>query len=376
MKWWPEPTAGEAGEVWAQNANMGCMHLGTADGLYIATVMRDYRTAGGRPATFDPGDDLMPYSNGQESFSPSIVQASDGAIYMCVGSEFIGVSRLEGLETVRRLPQQTVTVGKPDLQRAMEYQQVLAAKNAPTAAQVKGVIQDEERITSADLKTWPNPDFAVIEKFEIGNKQDRSTKAALAVCGGRLHVFYITKHTEKPFDNAGDNPTMLFKTGAALDLMLSVDPKADPKRREAAVGDLRLLVTQVGKKPLAILYRQRTAQADKAVPFASPWRTVRFDDVQDVSDQTQLKDAYYKNPGFDQKLFEFSIPLSVIGLKPEAGTSVKADFGLLRGTPGQTSQRLYWHNKATGLLADVPGEALLEPGQWGTLTWTGESLDN
>jgi hypothetical protein len=369
------PAAGEAGEVWAQNANMGCMHLGTTDGLYLATVMRDYRTAGGWPATLEPGDDLMPYTNGQENFSPSIVQANDGAIYLCVGGEFIGVSRLEGLETVRRLAKQTVTVGEKELQRALEYQQALAAKNAPAAAQVKGVIQDEERITSADLKTWPNPDFAVIEKFEFG-KSDRSTKAALAVCGDRLHVFYVTKHTEKPFDNAGDNPTMLFKTGAALDLMLSVDPQADPKRREAAVGDLRLLVTQVGKKPLAMLYRQRAAAPGKAVPFASPWRTVEFDDVQDVSAHIELRDAYFKNPGFDQKLFEFSIPLSAIGLEPEDGTSVKVDFGLLRGTPGQTSQRLYWHNKATGLLADVPGEALLEPGQWGTLTWTEQGLDD
>ncbi len=368
------PAAGEAGEVWAQNANMGCMHLGTTDGLYIATVMRDYRTAGGWPATLKPGDDLMPYTNGQENFSPSIVQAQDGAIYLCVGGEFIAVSRLEGLETVRRLAQQTVTLGEKDLQRALEYQQALAAKNGP-AAQVTGVVQKEARSTSADLKTWPNPDFAVIEKFEFG-KEDRSTKAALAVCGDRLHVFYVTKHTENPFANAGDNPTMLFKTGAALDLMLAVDPKADPKRREAAVGDLRLLVTQVGKKPLAMLYRQRTATPAKSVPFASPWRSVDFDDVQDVSVQIELKDAYYKNPGFDQKLFEFSIPLSTIGLKPEAGTSVKVDFGLLRGTPGQTSQRLYWHNKATGLLADVPGEAMLEPSLWGTLTWIEKDPDN
>jgi len=364
------PTVGEAGDVWAQNANMGSMHLGTADGLYIATVMRDCRTAGGWPATLKPGDDLMPFTNGQENFCPSIMQAKDGAIYMIVGGEFIGVSRLEGLETVRRLAKQTVTVGVKDLQLAMEYQQALAAKNAPAVTQVTGVIQKEARSTSADLKTWPNPDFAVIEKFEFGRDDDRSTKAALAVCGDRLHVFYVTKYTENPFANAGDNPTMLFKTGAALDLMLSVDPKADPKRREAAVGDLRLLVTQVGNKPLAMLYRQRLATPGKTVPFASPWRSVKFDDVQDVSAQIELKDAYYQNPGFDQKLFEFSIPLSAIGLKPAAGTSVKVDFGLLRGTPGQTSQRLYWHNKATGLLADVPGEAMLEPGQWGTLTWT------
>ena len=369
------PATGEAGEVWAQNANMGCMHLGTADGLYIATVMRDHRTAGGWPATLEPGDDLMPYTNGQENFSPSIMQAQDGAIYMCVGGEFIAVSRLEGLETVRRLVPQTVTVGEKDLQAAVAHQQALAAKNAPAVAKVTGVIQMERRSTSADLTTWPNPDFAVIEKFEF-QKKDRSTKAALAVCGDRLHVFYVTKHTEKPFANSGDNPTMLFKTGAALDLMLSVDPQADPGRREAAVGDLRLLVTQVGKKPLAMLYRQRLATPGKSVPFASPWRTVEFDDVQDVSAQVELADRYYKNPGFDQKLFEFSIPLSALGIRPEAGTSVKADFGLLRGTPGQTSQRLYWHNKATGLLADVPGEALLEPGLWGTLTWSEKTADD
>jgi hypothetical protein len=95
-----------------------------------------------------------------------------------------------------------------------------------------------------------------------------------------------------------------------------------------------------------------------------------------VSAQVELADRYYKNPGFDQKLFEFSIPLATIGLEPKAGTSVKADFGLLRGTPGQTSQRLYWHNKATGLLADVPGEALLEPSLWGTLTWSEKTADD
>jgi hypothetical protein len=370
------PVAGEAGEVWAQNANMGCLHLGTTDGLYIATVMRDHRTAGGWPATLKPGDDLMPYTNGQENFTPSIMQAKDGAIYLCVGGEFIAVSRLEGLETVRRLAKQTVMVEAKDLQLALEYQKALAARNRPAQTEVKGVIQQAGRSTSADLKTWPNPDFAVIEKFEFGkDKSDRSTKAALAVCGDRLHVFFVTKHTEKPFDNSGETPTNLFKTGAALDLMLSVDPKADPKRREAADGDLRLLVTQVGKKSLAMLYRQRLATPGKSVVFASPWRSVEFADVQDVSAQIELKEAYFKNSGYDQKLFEFSIPLSAIGLRPEAGTSLKVDFGLLRGTPGQTSERLYWHNKVTGLLADIPGEAMLEPGQWGTLSWTEESPD-
>ena len=41
---------------------------------------------------------------------------------------------------------------------------------------------------------------------------------------------------------------------------------------------------------------------------------------------------------------------------------IKADSGILRGAGFQTRQRVYWSNKATGLLADVPGEAELTPG--------------
>ena len=29
--------------------------------------------------------------------------------------------------------------------------------------------------------------------------------------------------------------------------------------------------------------------------------------------------------------------------------------------------RLYWHNKNTGLVADVPSEARLEPKRWGPI---------
>ena len=39
---------------------------------------------------------------------------------------------------------------------------------------------------------------------------------------------------------------------------------------------------------------------------------------------------------------------------------------------GAAEQRI----EATGLLADVPGEALLEPGLWGTLTWSEQTADD
>lgn len=43
----------------------------------------------------------------------------------------------------------------------------------------------------------------------------------------------------------------------------------------------------------------------------------------------------------------------------------RADIGLLRGRDGQTTQRVYWSNKATAITADVPSEAELAPRLWG-----------
>ena len=38
---------------------------------------------------------------------------------------------------------------------------------------------------------------------------------------------------------------------------------------------------------------------------------------------------------------------------------------MLRGSNFQTTQRVYWSNKATAITADVPGEAELTPKLWG-----------
>ena len=65
--------------------------------------------------------------------------------------------------------------------------------------------------------------------------------------------------------------------------------------------------------------------------------------------------------------FEFSIPLAALGLKAEPGLKLRGDLGVLRGSAGETVQRVYWSNKATGITADVPSEAQLTPQLWGTL---------
>ena len=83
--------------------------------------------------------------------------------------------------------------------------------------------------------------------------------------------------------NSGEAPTALFKTGGALDVMIAVDPKSDPKRTHPIAGDQRLLVTQVAGKTRAMLYQAVVPGTKEPVPFSSPWRTITLDRVTDVS---------------------------------------------------------------------------------------------
>jgi hypothetical protein len=152
-------------------------------------------------------------------------------------------------------------------------------------------------------------------------------------------------------------PLAPFKTGDALDLMLG--PGGD--RKKPIAGDMRLIVTIVNKKPWAMLYRAvvaGTKDADK-VPFSSPWRTITFDQVEDVTPLIEFSGS--------EGNYEISIPLASLGFRPTPGTKIRGDIGVLRGSGSETTARVYWNNKATGIVSDVPEEATLNPSLWGAL---------
>jgi hypothetical protein len=64
---------------------------------------------------------------------------------------------------------------------------------------------------------------------------------------------------------------------------------------------------------------------------------------------------------------ELSIPLTTLGMAVQDGeTILQGDIGILRGTGAMTTQRLYWNNLNTAINSDIPSEARLQPGNWGT----------
>jgi hypothetical protein len=233
---------------------------------------------------------------------------------------------------------------------------------------LKIAIRSKAPVVDGKLDDWKDSNWAIVYRRGVAAWFNSDSKpfdvtAAASVAGDRLFVAFRTGNP-KLLENSGELPQAPFKTGGALDLMIGANPQANPQRQQAVEGDLRLLVTMVKGKTMAVLYRPVVPGTKEPVPFSSPWRTITIDRVDDVSRQVELAGA--------DGDFEFSVPLALLNLKPEKDLAIKADLGVLRGSKFQTLHRVYWSNKATDLTSDVPSEAQLTPGLWGRWDFVGE----
>jgi len=349
------------GEFIALGANKGNIFLMTSDGLYLQTLGADMRVAplwrmpqAQRGMLIDSPEHHITFED--EHYNPSMTQFPDGQVYVVAGKEHSSILHLEGLASVHRTDFGDLTIGADTLTsmpesitqrvRKTERQQAsIAVLSAPLPTDATGAHVDSEQLPDALWKPI-----------------DARASALLAAYGGKLYVAYRTgdEHLLENGGGGGDEK-LLFKTGGALDLMLGVDPQADPRRRTPVAGDERLLVSRVAGKLAALLYRAVVpgAPAEARAKFSSPLGDVYFDRVDDVSSQIILAQS-----GGDYVL---TVPMDVLGLpdKLPARQAILADVGMLRGDGHQTAQRVYWNNLDTAIVSDVPSEVRLMPGNWG-----------
>lgn len=359
------PKGSTAGPLWAVNSNMGHFYIFTADGLFVATVFEDARQGKSLSTpTAERNMNLQGITLHDENFWPTITQTADGQVYAVDGGNMILV-RLDGLDTVQRLPDTQIRVTPADLQSAQTY--LVAHEAARQKNQGRGIlevpIKSRPPTVDGQLDDWDGAAWVDIDKRGVAanfnsNSKPYDVTGALAISGDRLYAAWRTGD-DKLLQNTGELATAPFKTGGALDLMLAVNPKADPKRGAPVEGDLRLLITQVKGKTRAVLYRAVVPGTKSPVPFSSPARTITLDRADDVSEQVQLAGAHGN--------YEMSVPLSLLGLAAQPGQKLAGDMGILRGNGFETTARIYWSNKATGITADVPSEAMLTPQLWGEI---------
>jgi hypothetical protein len=340
------------------------MYVFTADGLFVAQLFRDVRQ--GRPWAMPQAVrnmDVTDLTLHDENFWPSWTQTADGRIYLVDGAN-TAIVRVDGLETVFRLPPVERTVTADDLARARAY--VLEVEERRQSAEGRGTLRVDLRDLPPKVDGrpdgWKDAHWVDIDKSGVpayfnSTSKPHDVTAAVTIAGGRLYAFFRTGDKDL-LRNSGEVAQAPFKTGGALDLMIGTDPKANPKREKALPGDVRLLVTRARGQTLGVLYRAVVPGTTDPVRFSSPWRTITLDRVEDVSSEVELADGGEGN-------FELSIPLGRLGLDPKSGETIRGDLGILRGDGTQTLQRVYWSNKATGITADVPSEAELTPRLWG-----------
>ncbi len=365
-----EAKGSDVGKLWAINGNHGNVFLFTSDGLFVATLFEDMRL-GNRwiMPTVSRGMSLDGITLNDENFWPTITQMTDGQIYLVDGGRSALV-RLDGIENIHRLKDISLAVTTADLEKSRAFllqTEALRQKNSGNTS-LNVAIKSVAPVVDGKLDDWSGVAWADIDKSGVkayfnANSKPYDITGAITASGERLYLAYRTGD-EKLLKNSGEMPVAPFKTGGALDLMIGVNPEAKADRQEPVPGDLRLLVTQVNGKPWAMLYRavvNGTPAKDK-VPFSSPWRTITFDKVEDVTQQIEFAGS--------EGNFELSVPMALLGLKAKDGLSVKGDIGILRGQGDQTTARIYWSNKATGITADVPSEAMLTPALWGTFKFS------
>lgn len=362
-------------ELFVTNSDQGDWFTFTGDGMLVGCI---FGGPAGQPRRYwtmpewEPGKtDLSGLCVGQEHYQGCVVKANDGKVYAVAGHNFNAVVRVDGLEKIQRIPG-TITVTPNDVEQTQLWTVRKAAiERVRQEAKVAKVPYLANPIAvNGSLDDWPDDLFVTIHDFWQHSLHTHEliihSQGALAYDEKNLYVG-VRSQGGYPPKNSAEDLQRLFKYGDAVDLTLGADSTADPQRTGPAPGDLRILISQVKGRNVAMLYRYKATNADpaKRVHFKSPVSETWIDEV------VELTDADI-SIGREQKgwALEAAIPWKSLGIDPpKVGTKLRGDIGLLQGDDQgiRTVNRLYWAGKSQTVISDLPSEARIAPALWGDL---------
>jgi hypothetical protein len=342
----------EVGSVFALHTNVGTAELMTSDGLYLARLFRDGRSAPKSwPHPPRRGDSLRHLSNRGEWFGGQLFQRPDGRIFVICSRDAGTIAEVTGLETVRRLATQTLTF-TPE-----QYDLAQAAAQADTETEPPAL-----QIAALTATTQPPAlhEFSWQDKASATWRYDE-TRGAQASWGYDDEYLYVAFQVEDqtPMVNAGEDPQQLFKFGDAALLELRTDPAQTSPT--AAPGDLRLLFTVHQGQPLAVLYDYRRPGAGETIELVS----VKTTRIEHFTVLAQARVALERAAtGYTLRA---AVPLAALRWTPEPGVTYPGDFGIVYSDrTGQINElRMHWANRATGIVSDLSLEADIQPALWG-----------
>lgn len=351
------------GEIFCFSGNLGQAFLFTTDGLYLADLFRDCRSA---PETLPDqptrGMSIIQTTCGAEWFGGQFFRnPQDGKIYLVNGHS--NINEVTGLDTVRRLPTQTIEFTQEQYEeavallarRAAEEEKARTLAIFPPRREIRGVPPQE-------AFDWRGE---AVAKWQFDGQH--SAEATWTYDEDNLYVCFRNVLDSTPMINGGKDPQILFKTGDAAVFELRPDPNA--QETGIAAGDLRLLFSVFNDEPIAVAYRYKVPGTTEPVPFISPVTTTNIDIVK-ILDSAQIA---LDRQG-DRYSLRAVIPLAELNFIPVPGKTYWGDFGIIYSDrAGRINElRMYWSNPVTGMVSDLAIEAAIEPRFWGRFELQGE----
>ena len=313
----------------------------TTDGLYIGTALEDTL--------------LGPAALWSES-SKYFYQAPNGTPFLINGAnQQEHIFKIKGLEKGGRfsgsLSLTQTAVDKAALERSVpqtipEPKPVISIKWLKRPPAIDG-----------DFSDWDLNDAV---RLDAGN--GRTADVALGRDEKNLYLAYQVHESTPPLVNGGKDWRTLHTSGDCVDLMLGLDSRANPHRRNAAPGDERLLLSVFQKRPIAVLYQPVRANSTAPIRLGS----AQVDRIVQLDSATV---AVKRDPQNQIYRVEAAIPLQALSINPKQADALRGDVGVIYADDSgrNRAQRLYYYNRDTDTIADLPTETRLQPGEWGPI---------
>lgn len=338
-----------AGSITALGGDRGEWFIVSMDGLYISSICQDIK-----------GNVVLDETlTGGESFGGFLWRdATTGKVMVQLGGASYRLMEVTGLETCVRekrslqLDEAAIRAGIAIAQERQREQGVESARLR--IASIRNI--PAEPVPVMQPLSKPLLDGAVDVKVGEPGNPAVWWRAAMGVTGKDLVVMWQVADTS-PWKNSEGQFTHAFIGGDAVDVQLDI-----PGR-----GPVRILGAKVGGKDTVVYWQAQSDKPDNPVTYsvqnnltnATPFPVVRR------LDKAELKTA----TGFSSYTALLRVPLADLGLEGVRGKEITGIVGVIYSDPSGTNRasRVYWHNKQTGLVNDVPSEARLTPKLWGPI---------
>lgn len=335
------------GSITAIGGDRGEWFLLSMDGLYLSSILQDAK-----------GDVTLDESlTGQESFGGFIWRDEKGRVLAQLGGPSYRLMEITGLDTTK-LATEKIKVTAAQIAEGEKLAQARrdASPKEANSLRIARVAKLPTDAPAFDTKETLIEGAQSVRVQEPGDKS-RWFRVAMAHDGTNLAIAYQV-NDQNPWKNGEGRFTHAFIGGDAVDLQVNI-----PGR-----GEIRLLAAPLGKENTVIYWQKKAKTKENSTTYVVSNNEANAQTFDIVKRLESAKISVKTGPGGYTVLI--TLPLADLGLEPGKVETLKGIAGVIFSDPTGTNRasRIYWYDKTTGMVSDVPTESRLDAKSWGPIT--------